>query len=119
MRAAFPLSLLAVLASLGAASAQDQGQTPPKEEAKCVTENTSYQKQGNGVALMVELQNDCEQRQRCTVNAYTISAFGARQGQKTMTLAAKSKGAASKNALVIKVRSAGGSTYSSFECKAL
>ncbi len=61
--------------------ANEQGQTPPKEEVKCVSSNTSFQRKGNGVVLQVELTNVCEKRQRCTINAYTISAFGAKAGR--------------------------------------
>ena len=119
MKSAF-LSGLFVVASLSVAVAQDQkdsGQTPPKEEVKCVSSNTSFQRKGNGVVLQVELTNICEKQQRCTINAYTVSAFGAKQGEKKVTLAPKSKGAKSKGALEIKVRQAGGASYSSFSCK--
>jgi cytoskeletal protein RodZ len=107
---------------VSAAVAQDrkpneQGQTPPKEEVKCVSSNTSFQRKGNSVVLQVLLTNVCEQRQRCTINAYTVSAFGAKQGEKKVTLAPASKGDKAKRALEIKVRQAGGATYSSFSCK--
>lgn len=115
-----PASALMLLALLGAAFAQNEkGQTPPKEEVKCVTSDTSFKNKNGGVALTVQLTNVCEKRQRCTINAYTISAFGARQGEKRVTLAAQSKGEKAKGALEIKVRRAGGSTYSSFTCKEL
>ena len=116
------LSLLILAATLGTACAQDQSQTPPKEskeEIKCVTSDTSFQRKGDRIALTITLQNACEQPHRCTVNAYTTSAFGARQDEKRMTLAPKSKGEKSKNALVIMVRSASGSTMSTFSCKKL
>src|SRR5262245_47289767 len=119
MKLIFLLGLL-VAAPLGMALAQDKkdsGQTPPKEEVKCVSSNTSFQKKGNGVVLQVLLTNVCEQRQRCTINAYTVSAFGAKQGEKKVTLAPASKGDKAKGALEIKVRQAGGATYSSFSCK--
>lgn len=121
MKRAFACLVLIAL-SFTATSAQeskDSGQTPPKEEVKCVTSNTSFQKKGNGVVLQVKLTNVCEKRHRCTINAYTISAFGAKQGEKRVTLAAKSKGDRAMGALEIKVRQAGGSTFSSFNCKEL
>jgi hypothetical protein len=116
------ISTLLFIACLGAASAQDQkdsGQTPPKEEVKCVTSETSFKKKGNDIVLQVELTNVCEKRHRCTINAYTTSAYGARQGEKTVTLAAKSKGDKAKGALEIKVRSSNGGTMSAFNCKGI
>ena len=97
---------------------QQAGQKPP-EEPKCITSKTDWKQNGKAMAFVIELENACEMRLRCTVEAYVLGSRGPAQGQGTLILAPKSKGADAIKAYSLKVKSAGGMANVSHSCKAI
>jgi hypothetical protein len=125
---ALVLGFAVLPASLASAqSASDEaGQKPPVDQAapaeqqekpKCVASKTDWKQNGKAVAFVIELQNSCEVRLKCTVEAYVVGSRGPAQGQGTLILAPKSKGAASTRSYALKVKSAGGMANVSHSCK--
>ena len=110
---------------LSAASAQNAaGQEPePKPEpgttaqSACIAQDSTWVRQGRGIAFAIELTNKCELRLQCRVFAYVTSAKGAAQGHGTLRLAPKSKGAAATQRWSMKVKMSGGSAQSARECR--
>jgi hypothetical protein len=103
------------------AVAPESGQTPPAqaepEKRECIDDRSGFRSKGKANAFVVELTNSCEQRFRCTVNAYVVNAFGAVRGRAVLTLAPKSKGEAAHKSYAIKVKSSGGTANISRSCK--
>jgi hypothetical protein len=128
------------LASLvaGVASAQSSsedmppGQRPPAEQqepaavpsaakpdpVKCVTNETAFREENGKPAFVIALTNTCETRQRCTISAYIVTAQGPTKGQKTMTLAPKSKGKDAQR-YIMPLKQAGGMANVSQSCQAI
>ncbi len=105
-------------------AAADDGQKPPAEQAapekpKCVTSNTNFKEKGKAAIFEVELQNTCDMRLKCTIDAFVTGARGQAQGHGTIILAAAPKGQTTRNAYALKVKSAGGIANVSHSCKSL
>jgi hypothetical protein len=98
-------------------------QTPPKDlpptlEKRCTSDETSsYRGEGKARRFVFELQNTCETRLKCNLHISILNPFGLKVGHKTVTLAPKSEGAASRGGLVLKVREAGGLSQRTHFCK--
>ena len=108
----------------GASAQNAASQEPPPQaepgmtaQSACIAQNSSWARQGRGIAFAIELTNKCEQRLKCRVFAYVTSAKGAAQGHGTLLLAPKSKGAAATQRWSMKVKMAGGSAQSARECR--
>jgi hypothetical protein len=122
------LSVAVILGgSLGLAAAADteSGQKPPPEakpaaQKDCLADGGSgFKLNGKQATYVIALENKCEVRLRCKVYALVQTAKGEAKGHKTLVLAPKSKGAAAKQAYVLKVRMIGGIAQVSRECKSL
>lgn len=126
-------SMLALVLSVGfiapsMAADDEAGQKPPAEaqteqkpveDNKCPSIDTGYVKAGNGAKFHIMLKNGCERRLRCTVQVYHVDSTGPHKGSSTLTLAAKSKGAAANKEYVITVGMMGGSANISHACKTI
>jgi hypothetical protein len=64
----------------------------PQEAPKCVTSNTAWKENGKAVVFEIELQNTCDVRLKCTVDAFVIGSRGQAQGHGTLILARAPKG---------------------------
>jgi hypothetical protein len=105
-------------------AAADEGQKPPSEQAapekpKCVTSDTTWKEKGKAVMFEVQLQNTCDMRLKCTVDAFVTGSRGQAQGHGTIILAAAPKGQTTRNVYAMKVKSAGGMANVSHSCKSL
>jgi hypothetical protein len=69
------------------------------------------------LAFVIELQNACEVRLKCIVEADVVGSRGPAQGQGTIILAPKSQGGAAAKADALKVKSMGGMANISHSCK--
>jgi hypothetical protein len=94
-------------------------QTPDKanEKPKCVTSNTAFKAKGTAATYEIELQNTCDIRLKCTIDAFVIGARGQAQGHGTVILAAAPKGQTTRKAFVMAVKSMGGMANVSHSCK--
>ena len=120
---------VASVASAQSADGPDSQRPPADQQAPadqqtqqkpdCVKSNTDFKQNGKAATFVIELQNSCEMRLKCTVDAYVVGARGPAQGHATLILAPKSKGAAATKAYVMKVKSAGGMANVSHACKAI
>ena len=105
------------------AVAQTAAEPPPKADAgttiqvACIDQNDAFKTSGKQAVFTIELINKCEQRMSCRVYAYLTSAKGALQGQGTLKLAPKSKGAAAKQIFTMRAKMAGGMSQSTRECR--
>jgi hypothetical protein len=71
---------------------------------------------GKTPTFFIALENKCEQRLRCRVFAFIISAKGIAQGRGTIDLAPKSAGAAAKATYTMRAKMIGGNSQSTREC---
>ena len=126
--AAVGLALLLTNGGFFGAWAQDatvpDGQQPPAdqqapEKPKCVTSNTAWKEKGKAATFEIELQNICDVRLKCSVDAFVIGSRGQAQGHGTLILAPAPKGQATRNVYVMKVKSAGGMANVSHSCKSI
>ena len=116
------------------AMAQDaavpDGQQPPAElqapadqaapeKPKCVTSNTAWKENGKAATFEIELQNTCNVRLRCTVDAFVTGSRGQAQGHGILILAPAPKGQTTHKAYVMKVKSTGGMANVSHSCKSV
>jgi len=106
----------------GAALAQTAtGQEPPKAEPTapndCVAEQADFKLRGKQPIFEIALANKCERRLKCKVSVYITGSKGPTQGQGSIVLAPKSKGAAAKGSYIVKTKENGGSAQSSRECR--
>ncbi len=121
-----------VLCFAGGTFAQDaavpDGQQPPAEQSadqkppekpKCVASNTEFKEKGKTATFEVELENSCDERLKCTIDAFVTGARGQAQGHGTLILAAAPKGQTTRKAFVMKVKSASGTANVSHSCKSL
>ncbi|MGH6739874.1 MAG: hypothetical protein ACREDY_12745 [Bradyrhizobium sp.] len=128
-RIALALSLAVFPVPLASAQgASDEGQKPPveqpkpdeqkpPEQPKCVTSKTDWKQHGKAVTFVIELQNSCEVRLKCIVEAYVVGSRGPAQGQGTLILSPKSKGNGAIKSFALKVKSMGGTANVSHRCK--
>ena len=89
------------------------------EKPKCVTSNTAWKENGKAATFEIELQNACDVRLKCTVDAFVIGSRGQARGHGTVILAPAPKGQTTHKAYVMKVKSAGGMANVSHSCKSI
>jgi hypothetical protein len=110
----------AALAQNTPAAAQEP---PPKADpgvtaqSNCISDSGGFKKINETPVYTIELANRCEQRLKCEVFVYIVSAKGPVHGHATMILAPKSRGTHSKDTYVLKVKMLGGITQSERECR--
>jgi hypothetical protein len=117
MRAAAVL-MLAVLSLFCSAP----GSVASAEEAAvaaCLDQNGDFQAQGKVDSFVFTLQNKCEKRLKCTIDAYITTAKGPASGHGTLIVEPKSHGEAAKKSFSMKVKAAGGAAQVSHDCKVL
>ena len=100
------------------------GQQAPADQAapekpKCVTSNTAWKESGKAATFEIELQNTCDVRLKCTVDAFVIGARGQAQGHGTLILAPAPKGQTTHKSYVMKVKGTGGMANVSHSCKSV
>jgi hypothetical protein len=108
--------------SVMAQDAVSDGHQPPAdqpvaEKPKCVTSNTGWKEKGKTAIFEIELQNTCDTRLKCTVDAFVIGSRGQAQGHGTVVLAAAPSGQTTRSAYAMKVKSLGGMANVSHSCK--
>jgi hypothetical protein len=112
-----------ILGGCFAGAALAQNAPPPKADAgttaqsQCLSDSGGFKNVDDHPAYTIELANKCEQRLKCQIDVYVISAKGPVQGHATLVLAPKSRGAAAKKSYVLKVKMLGGITQSTRECR--
>jgi hypothetical protein len=95
---------------------------PPEQPGKkpdCVTSNTGFKEKGKAATFEIELQNTCDMRLKCTIDALVIGSRGQAQGHGTLILAAAPNGQTTRKTYVMAVRSLGGMANVSHSCKAI
>ena len=126
---AFSLMSVALSPALaGTIEINDPGQTPPKDETsvqqqtqqppepvKCIVDDARFWN-GDKPSFKISLRNNCETRIRCTVSAYVVTSFGPKQGQGTLILEPKSKGAKSFKTWSLRLKDGNGSANASHKC---
>jgi hypothetical protein len=101
-------------------SAAEKPQAEKSEEkVTCVTSNTAWREKGKSTTFEIELQNICDMKLKCTVDAFVTGARGQAQGHGTVVLAAAPKGQPTRNVYAMKVKSAGGMANISHSCKSI
>ena len=104
------------------------GQEPPAEQAaaekppekpKCVNNNSGFKEKGKTATFEVELENSCDERLKCTVDAFVTGARGQAQGHGTLILPAAPKGQTTRKTYEMKIKSAGGMANVSHSCKSI
>ncbi len=96
--------------------------TPPAPAAapdlqSCLAETGDYASHGKTVSYVIGITNSCEQRMKCEIFANVTGAKGTSLGHTTMTLGAKSSGAAATKTYTMRVKAAGGTAQVSRDCK--
>jgi hypothetical protein len=106
-----------------AQNAPAAGEPPPQPDpgatmqSQCISDSEGFKLFRKTPVYAIELANKCEERLKCRVYVYIISAKGPEQGRATITLAPKSRGAAAKQSYVLKLKMLGGITQSTRECE--
>jgi hypothetical protein len=88
-----------------------------KDPQSCLAETGDYVTQGNRVAYVIGIENKCDKRMKCTIDAYVVGAKGPASAHTTMILGAASSGAAAKKSYTMNVKAAGGTAQVSRDCK--
>jgi hypothetical protein len=91
----------------------------PSKGSDCVISKPAFKRYGSAGVLVIELQNACETRQKCTIDAYVVGSRGPMQGQGTLILAPKSDGASAGQSYTMKIRSAADLASVSHQCKSM
>ena len=91
----------------------------PADLQDCLHETGDYVTHGKTVDYVIGITNTCEKRLRCEIFANVTGVKGSSLGHTVMILGAASSGAASKKTYTMRVKSAGGITQVSRECKVL
>jgi len=101
------------------------GQKPPvpdegtTQQESCISDGGGFKMIGDTPTYTIELTNKCEQRLKCQIFVYVISAKGPVQGHSTLTLPGNTRGKPVKESYVLKVKMLGGMAQSTRECKAM
>jgi hypothetical protein len=118
VRAAAVLSLMGIsLACAALAPAALAESAAASDTAACIDENGGFQTHGNVNSFVFTLQNKCEKRLKCTIDAYVTTARGPASGHGTLIVEQKSHGEAVKKSFSMKVKLAGGTAQVSHDCK--
>jgi hypothetical protein len=91
----------------------------PADLQDCLHETGDYVTHGKTVDYVIGITNTCEKRLRCEIFANVTGVKGSSLGHTVMILGAASSGAAAKKTYVMPVKSAGGITQVSRECKVI
>jgi len=91
----------------------------PADLQACLQETGDYVTHGKTVDYVIGITNICEKRLRCEIFANVTGVKGSSLGHTVMILAPVSSGAAAKKTYIMPVKSAGGITQVSRECKVL
>src|SRR5262245_57325164 len=68
-------AILLLCASPAPAASETSAKPEPNVTRDCIKYDSDFKRDGTAGLFVVELTNTCEQRLRCTVNAYVITAF--------------------------------------------
>jgi len=106
----------------GTRASSDQQQNPVPDagttgQAACIEETGDYETHGRVITFVIGLQNKCDKRLRCRIDAYVVGAKGPSSAQTIMILGAKSSGASAKKIYAMPVKAAGGTAQVSRECR--
>jgi hypothetical protein len=88
-----------------------------KDPQSCLTETGDYVSHSSGVSYLIGVENKCDKRIKCTIDAYVVGAKGPASAHITMILGAASSGAGAKKSYAMKVKAAGGIAQVSRDCK--
>jgi hypothetical protein len=86
-------------------------------QAACIDETGDYETHGRTITFVIGLANKCDQRLKCTIDAYVVGAKGPASGHTTLTLGTRTSGAAAEATYAMKVKAAGGTAQVSRECR--
>ncbi len=87
-------------------------------ENKCVADTAQFKAEDKHAFFIVALENTCEQRVKCEVNANIKTARGKRHGHATLVLGPRSAGADAKKFYSLRVKVAGGMAQVERDCTA-
>jgi hypothetical protein len=87
-------------------------------ENKCVADTAQFKAEDKHAYFIVALENTCEQRVKCEVNANIKTARGKRHGHATLVLGPRSAGAEAKKSYSLRVKVAGGMAQVERDCTA-
>ena len=87
-------------------------------ENKCVADTARFKAEDKHAYFIVALENNCEQRVKCEVNANIKTARGKRHGHATLVLGPRSAGADAKKSYSLRVKVAGGMAQVERDCTA-
>ncbi len=113
------VSLLTAAPAL-AQKSNESGQTPPNVPGPsdgCVSHDATFEQRGGKPVFVIALQNICETRMRCRVNAYLTTSQGPTTIRATFTLAPQSRGKSASKSHVTPLREDGGMANVSHSCK--
>ena len=102
-----------------APAAQTAAPSAPGDLQDCLHETGDYVPHGKTVDYVIGITNTCEKRLRCEIFANVTGVKGSSLGHTVMILGAASSGARAKKTYIMPVKSAGGITQVSRECKVL
>ena len=105
-----------------ASAANEQAAEAAKAEVspenKCVADTAQFKAEDKHAYFIVALENKCEQRVKCEVNANIKTARGKRHGHATLVLGPRSAGADAKKSYSLRVKVAGGMAQVERDCTA-
>jgi len=87
-------------------------------ENQCVAGSGRFKAEDRHAYFIVALENSCEQRVKCEVNARIRTARGNTKGHTTLVLAARSAGAEARKSYSLRVKVAGGKAQIAHNCTA-
>jgi hypothetical protein len=112
-----------------AQDAIDPGQRPPAEAknepqapaepVKCVSDDSTFMRDGKKNVFRVSLKNSCPQPQRCKVNVYVVGSTGPIKGSTTLTIPGAAAGQYAQKTWDLKVHDNGGSANMARDCNAI
>lgn len=88
-----------------------------KDPESCLAETGDYIAHGGTVTYLIGIENKCDKRLKCKIDAYVVGAKGPASAQTTMILGPASSGAAAKKSYPMKVKSVGGTAQVSRDCR--
>ncbi len=110
---ATPQNLLPGASSAAQSTAPDAAKDPES----CLAETGDYVSRGSTVNYLIGIENKCDKRLKCKIDAYVVGAKGPASGHTTMILGAASSGADAKKSYAMKVKAVGGTAQVSGDCK--
>jgi hypothetical protein len=98
---------------------QTAAPSTPTDLQACLQESGDYVTHGKTVDYVIGITNTCEERLRCEIFANVTGVKGSSLGHAVMILGPASSGTRAKKTYIMPVKSAGGITQVSRECKVL